>query len=270
MFVVPFLQARTKRRERMLRLALVVLLVVATASARHGHVKKTRRGADDDRSSSTDCYLDNHPLTTCYIGRSSSEYPTVSSLGQAASPEEAKRLLKRAGVLENLCSEGKKYLTCVRDALKSASAECRQEYASQDLTTEANQKLLRFADLVCTAANIQTIRENVDCLINEQLYQTVALCRYQNPNHDCSHLTNSLNNSPAQQQQLIDCYEEKFRENCNAASVVQCASNAVSSTCTREAGNLVSQAGNVFFEGFPICPAGPRATSKSLLNFFKK
>jgi len=267
LFLLPRLKVRTERRERMLRLALVIVLVVATASARH--VKKERRN-NGDSDDSDPCNSEDHPLRRCSLDNSS-EYPTIGILVETASPEEAKRLLKEEGILENFCSEGKKYLPCVREALKSVSDECHEEYKRQRLLSTYYDKMMSFLTLMCTAENIQTIRENVDCLINEQLYQTVGRCQYQNPDQDCSHLPGRLDVSPGpQQQELNKCYEEKFRLNCNAASVVLCASNAVKTTCTREAGDLVSQAGTAYFARFEICPLGSGTSFKSLLKFFRK
>jgi len=245
------------------RLALVIVLVVATASAKH--VKKERRNHEDSWKL---CYGRNHPISQCTMVKAV-DSPVIAGLFRAGFIEDYREILLAEGAIESLCNEGTTFFSCINRELKKASPECRSEYANQDISTELVNKALSLVALLCTPENIQIATRNVDCVVNENLLYNVSDCALRNPDHDCSYLKNGNYSSEEENA----CYNKLFRRNCNAEQVVQCAANKVRQACTAEAGRFVALAGNAFFERFDICrrrDSDREGNFGSLVKFFKK
>jgi len=236
----------------MLRLALIIVLVAVTASAKH--VKKGRPNYDIVEN----CYTENHPHIKCSVTEAG-KYPTYHQLSGISSAE-VKRILQRGNTLEKLCSEAGAYFGCLVDAIETASDECKEEYESQQITLEFFQNGVTFLDEVCDEDAIEIIRENLDCLYNSAVQTEIQKCRTPNIDKDCTNLGTAAHD---------ECYEEKYQRNCDVDEVVSCVSEQVDDACAGEdAAQLMELLGNSFFEKFPICPDDKHV--KNLLKFFKK
>jgi len=249
----------------MFRLALLVVLVVAAASAKHGHGKTERRNNDAYEL----CFRQQEPFSQCFSPSTAwTEYPVMSNFSQVRSFDEAKRVLKEAEALRGLCREGTQLLTCVNNALKRAPEECQTLYKRHDLTTDNVDKALSLIALLCTDENIRIATRNLDCAVNESLIADAEQCTRLNPYHDCSRFENTGYDSDEVEARST-CYRVKYQRNCDAKAVVKCASDKVTRACTDEAGQLVTLAGNGIYERIPIC-RGPRGPFSRLMKFFKK
>jgi len=238
--------------------ALVVLLIVAAASAKH--VSKVRRNHNLIDS----CYGANHPADACTPVFQN--YTVAIALDRARSTDAVKSALQAENALEDLCRATREFGGCVGNTLDRASEECRKEYASQLWSRDYVNKGLSFIEVVCEDDFIDGVRRNLDCFFDEELTTDLTECVYPNIAFNCSQLYNP---ETIDYTAVTECYDKKFRKNCVADSVVECAAHAVQDACDDEAGDLATQAGNAFFERFPICPDDDRHF-RNLLKFFKK
>jgi hypothetical protein len=241
----------------MLRLVLIVLLVAATALARHAgrKIKRTEDTLDT-------CYGRNHPSDQCPT--QSSEYPVWREIQRARDVVETKKILLSGDNLENLCDEAEQYLECFISALDSASDECKEEYKGQRLTLEQLDKAVSLRELVCDNETVKDIRNNLDCLIDANLFKHINTCSFPNIDMDCSQVESSEENTARR-----DCYDEKFRETCDFEAILECTADQVILSCGLDAGDLVVLIGNAYLERFYICRDGD-SHIRSLLKFLRK
>jgi len=248
----------------MLRLALLVVLIVATTSARH--VKKVRR----DEIDSSICFGATHPGRQCTP--TESEYPLMTELGNARNFTTSKQILLRDGSLESLCEEGKNYFKCVVTALQSASADCQQLYEELGHINLNNvAKYQSIVEDLCEDNIVENAKENLDCILDSDLLHTIHLdCSYENPDHDCSELDDVSFEDRDDDFYTArnECYDIKYRRNCNAHEVVQCASDKMDTACGHGAGDLIVDVGRAIFDKLPICP--DYGEFRRMLKFFKK
>jgi len=231
----------------MYRSALLVVLIVATASARYlSRINRNQTGV------LATCYQGQDPRSKC-LG-TGVNYPVMTSLDRARGLPVARRILLTDNTLDNLCSEVRQFLGCVNFELTTGSQECRELYASERGCNTADiDKMLSLVDLVCTNGFIASVKRNLDCALDMNLISNVSRCRLQNPNHNCSQFTSSRGSS-VDATARRECFRERDRVNCNAGEVVGCAAVKVVSACGTEAGDLVTFAMNAFLERFPIYP----------------
>jgi hypothetical protein len=242
----------------MIRLTLIIVLIVAAASAKH--VKKVRRTQDVEEN----CWTESHPFVQCsLLAPSPNAYPVLRELIQTRNMTESKRVLLAEGNLESLCSEARANLHCMSNALESASVKCKKVFKDQKLTEELFHKAGSFLNDICDDEVLEAIRRNLDCVWDVEVYSKVNKCRFPNIEKDCTKLRTYSELSP--------CIGEKYRPNCDGDDVVSCASEAVAEDChDEEAVQLVELIGNSYFDKFPVAPACPdNRHLKSLLKFFK-
>jgi len=211
---------------------LTIVLIVASTSARH--VGKRRQ----EVNFSCDQYP--HPLETC--SGDWSVYPTTLGLRTFSGFEDIKTQLKARNAFENICSEGRQFISCFTGELEKARPKCQAEYANQQWTPEYFNKASTWLNLACTAENIRIFRDNVDCVVNPQVVGELELCAFsENPNIHCSESDS-------------ECFRRRSQRNCDADDVVYCQKEVLSTACGSQAGNLLGSLGGAFFERFPICP----------------
>jgi len=192
------------------------------------------------------------------------EYPVWRAVGRARNLTDAKRVLLAEDNLETLCSEARSYVGCLSTALETAPEECDEEYRSQLLTNEYLDNIDDFLGEICNDYVLETIRSKLDCILNEVLLKDMHKCQVPNFDKDCSNLGPDARYSG----EIGECYEEKYRRNCDADEVVSCSAEKVEDACDEEAGQLVELIENSLYEKIPICPGEQHL--KTLLKYFMK
>jgi len=247
----------------MLRLTLVIVLVAATISAKH--VKEVKRIHEDIRES---CYDEKtHPFYSCHPRDCT--YPTLLALGRAGRPKDIKRVLLHGDNLEKLCSEAREIIPCVISAYDTISAECQEQYEKTDHFTQSlYDNGAAFLEIVCNDDVFESIRTNMDCIMEEDLVEDVNKCQYLNKDRNCSGFDYSDDPDASN-----DCYREKYRKNCNVDQVISCSSKKVTAACSEDAGDLIELLQGAFFKTIKAyyCPnqAGGKEF-KNLLKYFRK
>lgn len=247
------------QEDKMFRLALTVVLIVAIVASRD------EEGAKRDRLHKA-CYGSNHPFLNCFYVKSA-DYTVLTRVYSGTDDfAERKQILQEENALEDLCSDLRSLAGCLTDSLESATEECKEEY-EYEILTERIANATSFLKVLCTEDFIEKVRRNLDCEFNEELLDDVVSCRYENPDHDCSQFETSeytQDNEIAR----FQCYSEKYSLTCDVDKVVNCAAENVVAVCGEEAGELVELAGYALFERFRLCPN--ERIPGSLLSFFKK
>jgi len=251
----------------MLCLTLVVVLILASVSAKHEQVKIERRDLRER------CYGNNHPLMKCWSAiSSSSEYPVLTALTRVENFDKSKSIITAEGALESLCSDVLRLQTCINNGMDGAPDECKEAYNRNHfafVTPSNRAKAVRLIQQLCTKENIEIASANLDCVFDLSLSRELDKCSLKNPDHDCSHLEYDEGN-PSVNQEIKDCYKD--HKQCDADKEVKCGANKVSEACTAEAGQLMALTLNGILDIFAIhtvCPDGGRQFS-TLLKFFKK
>jgi len=242
----------------MSRLFFAVALVLATASAKR--VKKDT----DDNNIWRRCYHETYPYSQCRPSRV--EYPLISDLIQTRPGPKVQRILEANDALENLCSEARKFLGCVSNAVKRAPKECRDLYEDDsDFSRDKFNKLASLLELICTDDLITKVRRNLDCVgqADYAFLDHLSGCKFANLQRNCSGIVD--------QQASEACYSEKFRRICDADRIVQCSADIVTSRCGQEAGEMAVFVGNAFYERFPVLipECGGNSDFRSFLKIFK-
>jgi len=241
----------------MLRLTLVIVLIAAAASLKH--VNKVKRNEDIWQK----CYREKHPLYQCRP--KDCTFPVYIALERVWRLEDMKRVLLAEDNLEQLCREAGTLLDCVTTAFNGASAECKEHYKGEPLTEELLSNGVAFLEYICDPDVIENIRSNLDCIMEENLLEDAEKCLRPNMDKNCSGIHYTTDYSI-----IRACYDEKYRKNCNAEDVVDCASKKVAASCDEDAGNLAELIGNAIFNTlqYPICPGG--TDLQTILKYFKK
>jgi len=243
----------------MLRLALIFVLIAVTVSAKH--VKQVKRQPDDNIWSR--CHRDNHPIQKCLP--QDCTYPTFVALERVWRLDDIKKILLKNDNLEQLCSEAGAVLDCTLAAYEASTDECKQDYDKYINTGKLLNNGAAFLEELCDDDVIESIRNNLDCVLEEKLLNSADRCLYPNKDRNCSEISYTDN-----YEESNACYNEKYRKNCNVGEVVECASKKVTAECDEEAGELAELIGNAIFETleYPICP--DYSHLKTFLSYFKK
>jgi len=240
----------------MLRLILIVVLIAATASARHA-VKKVRRNQNVYET----CYGKSSPFHQCEPNES--DYPAMVSLARTINLADAKRILLAGNTIEDLCDETRQSIDCFKNQLKRASPKCVQVYG---LSSEKINDMSSLRTLLCETEVIKAIRNNLDCILTMDMIKFGEKCLLPNIYVDCSQVESSEEYTAKR-----ECYSKKYRPDCNVETVLACGVTKVFHTCGEDASDLVALIGNAVFERFPICPANrPYHHLAKMLKFFKK
>jgi len=247
----------------MLRLALIIVLIAVTASAKH--VKKVKRINEDINES---CYGEAHPSNQCRPRDCT--YPTVLVIERSRSTKDMKRILLHGDNLEKLCSEARKIINCIISAYGAISAECHEEYEKngQFLLKSVYDNGAAFWEKVCTDDVFESIRTNLGCITEEDLLKDVDSCQYPNRDRNCSGIDYRVDPDASN-----NCYREKYRKNCNVDQAISCSSKKVTTACSEDAGDLIELLGNAFFKTLKVyyCPSQAGGKEfRHLLKFFKK
>jgi len=241
----------------MLRLTLIIVLIAATCSAKH--VKK-----QSDSIWET-CYGENNPFYQC-LPRDCT-YPVWISLQQVRSVEDVKAILVAEGNLEKLCSEAGTVLDCIINAFDDSSSECQEDYERRyrPVTREILGNGDDFLREICEDDVLESSRSNLGCIMDEDLLRDASNCGYMGAtgrHRNCSGLDYDTEGR--------ECYRERYRLNCNADEVVECASNKVDAECHGDSGELVTLLGDAVFKTlkYPVCR--DNGELKNLLKYIKK
>jgi hypothetical protein len=240
----------------MLRPALLVVLLVATASA-NKHAESVKRN-----KFSNPCEGEISPWRECDPEKF--DNPVFSEIDRVRNATQLKNILKRENSLESLCSLTETILECYATALEGLSEDCSKNYARQDLTTDNVNKGLALIEEFCTNNYFEKVRRNLDCLVDPELFQDNQFCYYPNLKHDCSQFQGY---STEETRARNECYEVKYRRNCNVDEVASCVAEPVENKCGEEAGELTELAAQKMLEIYPICRDNRFA---NLLKYFKK
>jgi len=242
----------------MSRLCLVIALILATASAQP---VKDR----DDVYLWRKCYNDIYPYTQCYP--TCAEYPLISDIFDSEyNYASVQRMLDRDNALKKLCGEASKYVGCVSNALERAPKGCDKHYERHRyIYKEDFDKYSNLLVVICTDDFIKKVRRNLDCVgqADWNFFGDARDCRFADLSRNCSGLVDH----DAWQR----CDTEKYRRNCDADAVVQCAAEFMGNRCGKEVAEMVTFVGNAYYERFSVCP-GPRDNGRDfnrLLKFFK-
>jgi len=243
----------------MLRLTLIFVLIAVTASTKH--VKQVKRQPDDNLWSR--CYRENYPIYKC-LPRDCT-YPTFVALERVWRVEDYKRILLKDDNLEQLCSEAGAVLDCTLAAYKASTDECKQDYNKHINIGKLLNNGAAFLEELCDDDVIESIRNNLDCILDEKLLHSADRCIFPNKDRNCSGISQSDNYD-----EINACYQSRWRRTCNVDEVVECASKKVTAECDEEAGELTELIGNAIFETleYPICP--DYSHLKTFLSYFKK
>jgi len=238
----------------MLRLALIIVLIAATASAKHA--KKEKRFNDVYES----CYGRNSQLGQCRF--TCFDTPITYSVVRSYRVNESKRILKIDDSFETMCSEVSDHLECKSDAIHNAPEICGPVYEVHH-ESEDNDKASSLHELFCRPDNIKKAKAYLECVADEDLINKVDRCRYANPGHNCTRFDGRYD--PAEDEERSACYDELYRRNCEINEAVRCVKETVAAKCGDDSGTFVASAVKAFLEKFPLCPGdGPYK-----LNFFK-
>jgi len=243
----------------MLRLTVIIVLIAATASAKN--VKQVKRQDDDDIWSR--CHRGKQPIRQCLP--QDCTYPTFVALERVWRLEDFKKVLLKDDNLEQLCSEAGAVLDCTLAAYEASTDECKQDYDKYINMGKLLNNGAAFLEEICDDDVIESIRNNLDCILDQKLLNSADRCLYPNKDRNCSGI-NYDDNFDARSA----CWEQKYRKNCNVGEVVECASKKVTAECDEDAGELVELIGNAIFETleYPICP--DYSHLKTFLSYFKK
>jgi hypothetical protein len=171
-----------------------------------------------------------------------------------------------------MCREAGALLGCLTTAVIQAPAECKEQYKnSWDIDSLLTEEFLSngvtFLRDVCYPEVIDSIRRNVDCILEESVIDDTDICLRPNIDKNCSGISYNTDDYSAI---ITACWDEKYRISCDVDDIIECASKKVAATCDEDAGGLVELIGNAFYNTlkYPICPGGPRL--RTLLKYFKK